>query len=150
VSLDPLVANIQREHPEFNPPVADVEIARPLGRVIGNEAYLTQCVTNLLGNAVKFVPRGRTPVVKIWSERMGPNIRLFVRDNGIGVPVQHAGRIFQMFERLNPSAGYEGTGVGLAIVRRAAQRMNGSVGVRPSPEGGSIFWLELPAAENRD
>lgn len=145
--LDTLVGQIQREHPEFTLPAAAVQLQGPLGRVVGNEAYVTQCVTNLLGNAVKFVAAGRFPVVKVWSERIGPNVRLNVEDNGIGVPPEQSARIFQMFERLHPSAGYEGTGVGLAIVRRAAQRMNGSVGVRPAPDGGSIFWLELPAAE---
>lgn len=146
--LDTLVDQILREHPEFNPPAAEIAVVEPLGRVAGNEAYVTQCVTNLLGNAVKFVVPGRVPRVKIWSERLGPNVRLHVEDNGIGVPPEHAARIFQMFERLHPGAGYEGTGVGLAIVRRAAQRMNGSVGVHPAAEGtGSVFWLELPAAD---
>jgi PAS domain S-box-containing protein len=144
--LDTLVGQILREHPEFNQPAADVEIRGPLGRVVGNEAYVTQCVTNLLGNAVKFVAPDRLPVVRIWSERIGPNVRLNVEDNGIGVPPEHAGRIFQIFERLHPGGAYEGTGVGLAIVRRAAQRMNGSVGVRPAAGEGSVFWLDLPAA----
>ncbi|MBI2514455.1 MAG: CHASE domain-containing protein [Opitutae bacterium] len=149
VSLDALVGQIQREHPEFNPPHATVEIRGPLGRIVGNEAYVTQCVTNLLGNAVKFVAPGRVPAVKIWGERIGANVRLHFQDNGIGVPPEHAARIFQIFERLHPGGSYEGTGVGLAIVRRAAQRMNGSVGVRPTPEGeGSVFWLELPAAND--
>lgn len=144
--LDTLVGQIQREHPEFTLPAAAVQLVGPLGRVMGNEAYVTQCVTNLLGNAVKFVAAGRLPVVKIWSERVGPNVRLNFEDNGIGVPPEQSSRIFQLFERLHPGAGYEGTGVGLAIVRRAVQRMNGSVGVSAASEGGSIFWLELPAA----
>lgn len=145
--LDTLVGQIQHEHPEFNPPRATVVIEGRLGRVVGNEAYVTQCVTNLLGNAVKFVAAGRVPAVRVWSERAGPHVRLNFEDNGIGVPIEHSARIFQIFERLHPGAGYEGTGVGLAIVRRAVQRMNGSVGVRPAANGGSVFWLELPAVE---
>jgi signal transduction histidine kinase len=145
--LDTLVGQILREHPEFNPPAAQVSLRGSLGRVVGNEAYVTQCVTNLLGNAVKFVAAGRVPEVRIWSERTGPVVRVNFEDNGIGVPLEHSARIFQIFERLHPGAGYEGTGVGLAIVRRAVQRMNGSVGVQPAAGGGSVFWLELPAAD---
>lgn len=145
IPLDSLVGDIQREHDEFQPPRAHVRIEGPLGVVLGNEAYLTQCITNLLGNAVKFMPVGRTPEVRIWTERHGANLRLNVSDNGIGIAPEHQARVFEIFERLHRSD-YEGTGVGLAIVRRAVQRMNGTVGVVSDPDNGTTFWIELPAA----
>lgn len=94
------------------------------------------------------VRRGRACAeVKSGRERLGPQVRGNFAGNGIGLPIEHSSRIFQMFERLHPGGSHEGTGVGLAMVRRAAQRMNGSVGVRPVATGGSVFWLELPTAE---
>ena len=146
VELDRLVEDICRDHPEFQLPQAQLAVDRPLGVVMGNEAYLTQSLTNLLGNAVKFVPAGRVPVLRIWTERRGSMVRVLLQDNGIGVPAEHHERIFRIFERLHPRGEFEGTGVGLAIVRRAVQRMNGTVGVISPAEGGSVFWLELPAA----
>lgn len=147
VDLNGLVTDIQREHPEFQPPRADVKIEAPLMKAIGNEAYLTQCVTNLVGNAVKFVKPGHQPVVRISTERHGTMVRLFVRDNGIGIPAERLSRAFEMFERLHTTGSYEGTGVGLAIVRRAVQRMKGHVGVTSHVGEGTTFWIELPAAD---
>jgi PAS domain S-box-containing protein len=146
VDLHTLVSDIQREHPEFQPPQADVTIEGQLLPVIGNEAYLTQCISNLLGNAVKFVPPERTPHVRVWTQRQGDRVRLCVADNGIGISKEYLARAFEMFERLHLSGAYEGTGVGLAIVRRAVQRMKGTVGVESKLGEGSTFWLELPAA----
>jgi PAS domain S-box-containing protein len=144
VNLCRLVGDICREHDEFRMPKADVRIEGALGTVIGNEAYLTQTVTNLLGNAVKFVPPGRRPEVRVWSERRGGRVRLLIRDNGIGIAPEHQGRIFEIFERLHRHGAYEGTGVGLAIVRRAVQRMNGDVGLESQPGAGTTFWIDLP------
>lgn len=147
VDLNSLVFDIQHEHPAFQPPLADVTLQGPLIPVIGNEAYLTQCITNLLGNAVKFVPEGRHPVVRIWTERVGAMVRLYVADNGIGIATERLSRAFEMFERLHTTGTYEGTGVGLAIVRRAVQRMKGTVGVTSTLGEGTTFWIELPAVQ---
>jgi PAS domain S-box-containing protein len=147
VDLHMLVGDLLREHPELQPPHAVIEVSAPLSPVTGNLAYLTQCLTNLLGNAVKFVKPGEKPRVRIWTERQNGTVRLFVRDNGIGIPAKNLSRAFEMFERLHAGAGYEGTGVGLAIVRRAVQRMKGHIGVTSTPGVGTTFWIELPAAE---
>lgn len=145
VSLDALVGDIVREHPDFHPPRADVRIQAPLATALGNEAYLTQCVTNLVGNAVKFVPEDRRPDVRIWTERRAGWVRLFVADNGIGIAPERLSRAFEMFERLHTSGSYEGTGVGLAIVRRAVQRMGGHVGLESKVGEGTTFWIDLQA-----
>ncbi len=146
VDLHALVTDLGREHPEFQPPRAQVQVEGRLLPVVGSSAYLTQCLTNLLGNAIKFVAPGRLPEVRLWTERHGTNVRLFVRDNGIGIAPENLPRVFEMFERLHVSEGYEGTGVGLAIVRRAVQRMKGQVGVESVVGEGTTFWIELPAA----
>jgi PAS domain S-box-containing protein len=160
VNVEELIRQIIHERPELQLPKADVHIEGPLHRVLGHEAYLTQCITNYLDNAIKFVPPGKRPRVNIRAERVetpsngSPHpgsdgcVRLWFEDNGIGIPKESQGRIFGIFERLNPDASYPGTGIGLAIVRKAAERMGGSVGVESEPREGSRFWLQLPAATN--
>jgi PAS domain S-box-containing protein len=122
---------------------AVVEAAEPLPMVRGHEATLGQMLANLLGNALKFVAPGVTPKVRIWAERRGEKVRLWVEDNGIGIPAEQHERVFRVFERLH-GARFEGTGVGLAIVRKGAERMGGSAGVESTPGEGSRFWIELP------
>ena len=123
---------------------ATVQIESPLAEVLGHEASLTQCLGNLLDNAVKFVAAGVRPVVRLHTETEGDRVRICVSDNGIGIDAAGQQRLFGMFQRLAPD--YRGTGVGLAIVRRAAQRMNGTAGVRSTPGLGSTFWVELARA----
>jgi signal transduction histidine kinase len=68
-----------------------------------------------------------------------------VQDNGIGIPTEYQHRLFNMFERVHPDLKYEGTGVGLAIVRKAVERMGGTFGVDSAAGHGSKFWIKLPA-----
>jgi signal transduction histidine kinase len=102
-----------------------------------------------LGNAVKFVPPGVKPQVKVWTEADSATVRLFVEDNGIGIPAKYLHRLFNMFERVHPDLNYEGTGVGLAIVRKAVERMGGKFGVESQPGFGSKFWIQLPAVKSK-
>lgn len=105
------------------------------------------CVENLVANALKFVRPGERPHVEVRCEPSPDapgRVRLVVEDRGIGIAPEHHERVFQVFERLHGRETYEGTGIGLAIVKRAAERMGGSVGVRSEPGRGSTFWIELP------
>jgi len=115
-------------------------------RANADRRALEQILVNLLDNAVKFVAPGIKPAVKIYSEVVGDHLRLCVRDNGIGIEPRALRRIFEIFERLPNKGQYQGTGVGLAIVRKAAERMKGKVGVNSLPGNGSTFWIELPSA----
>jgi PAS domain S-box-containing protein len=131
----------------------DIEKSRALIKLdLANETVsahpvtLRQMLTNLVGNAIKFVHPNRTPVVKIRSERRGNAVRIWVEDNGIGIAQEHCDRIFRLFERLHTSQTYPGTGIGLALVRKGAERMGGAVGVESELEQGSRFWIELPTA----
>jgi signal transduction histidine kinase len=143
VDLDKLIDDIVSVNPEFQELKAHVVMKKPLGRVLGHEAYLTQAVTNILANAVKFVPEGTMPVILIRSERVDGKIRLWFEDHGIGIDPAHHERIFQIFGQVYPEGKYLGTGIGLAIVRKAVQRMNGDVGVESKLGEGSRFWLML-------
>lgn len=144
VDISRLLEGMIESYPMFQPPKADVKIVGELPAVLGNEAGLTQCFSNLLGNAVKFMPPGRMPVVRVSSERHGARVRIWCEDNGIGIPPAMQARVFVMFQRL--SKDYEGTGIGLALVKKVVERMGGAVGVESEPGKGSRFWIELLAA----
>jgi signal transduction histidine kinase len=144
LDVDRLVRDLIAERPELQPPRAEVIVRSPLLSMQGHEASLIQCLTNLLGNAVKFVPRDVQPRVIVSSERRGEAVRLWVEDNGIGIEPAIEGKLFEMFYRGSSGKDYEGTGLGLAIVRKAVERMGGKVGVESEPGRGSRFWVELP------
>jgi signal transduction histidine kinase len=145
VSLDTLVRDIVSQYPEMQPPRAEITTRGELHNVVAHEPSLTQALSNLLSNAVKFVAPGVKPEVELYSEPQGKRLRLWVRDNGIGIRPEHRGRLFRMFERVHNGREYEGTGIGLAIVRKSVERMGGKVGME-SNGVGSKFWIELPAA----
>jgi PAS domain S-box-containing protein len=107
---------------------------------------LTQMLFNLMDNGLKFYPPGATPHVEVNAHRDGQNIVIGVYDEGIGIAPQHQERIFQVFERLQSNDEYPGTGIGLAIVKRGAARLGGTIRVESTPGKGSKFHLSLPAA----
>jgi PAS domain S-box-containing protein len=148
VSLEKLVPEIIRHYPEMQPPKAEITIRGPLEKVIGNESFLTQALSNLLSNAVKFIPQGAKPNVIIWTAADNGSIRIWIKDNGIGIQPKYQHRLFGMFERVHQNAKYEGTGIGLAIVRKAAEKMGGRVGVESDGTNGSSFWMELRASKD--
>ncbi len=116
-------------------------------QVLAHAATLTQVFTNLAGNAVKFTRPGIEPQVTISARERGDSVVVSVTDNGIGIAPQHQERVFQVFERLHTNEQYPGTGIGLAIVRRAVHRMHGSIGIESQLNQGSTFVLQLKKAE---
>src|SRR6185295_17509937 len=118
---------------------------KPLGKVVGHGPILIQVFVNLLSNAVKFVPPSTIPRVRIRVEARRDRKRIVIEDNGIGIAPEHQERIFGIFERLNRTEEFPGTGIGLAIVRRAVERLGGAVGVESQAGQGSRFWVELPS-----
>ena len=143
VDLDRLVRQVIELYPQLHADRADIVIEGVLPRVLGNEASLAQCVSNLLTNAVKFVAPTTRPRVRIGAETMETDLRLWVEDNGIGIEPRYRERIFKMFERVPHEAGYEDTGIGLAMVRKAVERMGGRIGIEGVPGEGSKFWIQL-------
>lgn len=124
---------------------AAIEAEETLPWVRGHEATLGQMLANLLGNALKFAKPGERPEVRFHAEARGERVRLWVEDKGIGVPADQHERVFRVFERLHGGR-FAGTGVGLAIVRKGAERMGGAAGVESALGEGSRFWIELPRA----
>ena len=122
---------------------ARIEVAAPLPAVLGNEALLVQVFNNLIGNALKFVAPGVVPQVSIRAHASEDRIRVEIADNGIGIAAADRDRVFSVFERLHGQEPYPGTGIGLAIVRKAAEWMGGSVYMADAPGGGSMAVLSL-------
>jgi signal transduction histidine kinase len=126
---------------------AALQLEAPLPVVIAHYPILVQVLVNVLANAIKFTDPGVRPVVTVRADRTEDQVRLWIEDNGIGIPAEYQERIFQPFERLHSGDTYAGTGIGLAIVRRGVERMGGHVGVVSVPGQGSRFWLALRPAD---
>ena len=141
VDVSKLIRGLLETYPNFHPDKAEVVIDGQLPMIFGNEALLTQCFSNLIGNAVKFVAPGVRPKIRIRSELKGPLARIWIEDNGIGIPKEAQPRLFGMFQKLDNQ--YEGTGIGLAIVRKVVERMGGQVGVESEAGNGSRFRVDL-------
>lgn len=145
VDLDKVVAHVVGLYPVLQS--ARLDVARPLGVVLAQESLVLQIVSNLLVNAVKFVPSGRAPAIEVRTERGSPGrLALIVADNGPGIPRVHWERIFQPFARLPSARGVAGSGIGLAIVKRAVERLGGTIRVESDPCTGTRFTIELTEA----
>jgi signal transduction histidine kinase len=114
-------------------------------RVLADDVQLAQIFLNLIGNAIKFCDR--RPQVGISARREADTWVFAVQDNGIGIEPEHAGRLFQMFQRLQPRGQYEGSGIGLALTKRITERHGGRIWFESEPDKGSIFYFALKAAE---
>lgn len=147
IDLEKLAKNVLRQFAdEISAQRAQIDLRHPLAPVSANNTVLEQILVNLVSNALKFIAPGTTPHIQVWTETNGQKVRLFVQDNGIGIDPAHHQRVFHVFERLHRVEDYPGTGIGLAIVMKGAERMGGSAGVESQPGQGSRFWIELPAA----
>lgn len=142
ISLQQFIEDTREQNPSMQEPAAEITIDTP-HQVMADEAPLGQVISNLLGNAVKFVPAGEKPIVHVRSEQKGDRVRLWVEDSGIGIAPQYRSQLFGMFQRLPAKKDYEGTGIGLAIVRKATERMGGAVGMEANEPKGCRFWIEL-------
>ncbi len=127
---------------------ATICVERLMPIVMANRTLLGQVIANLLLNAMKFVAPGTVPQIRVYAESRCERVRLSIEDNGIGIAAEHGAKLFQVFQRLHGPEQYAGTGIGLAIVKKAVERMDGNVGFNSTPGKGSTFWIELPSGAN--
>ena len=121
-----------------------VRVEVPPLEIHAEPTSLHQAIGNLLDNALKFSRQAAAPEIYISAARQHGTVRLWIRDNGIGFDPAHANRLFGLFERLHTDEEYEGTGVGLAIVKLVMDKHGGRVWAESSPGKGATFFLELP------
>ena len=121
---------------------ASVECS-PLPIVNGDEAQLSRLFQNLVGNALKF-SGDEYPKVQIWAELHGDDWVFSVKDNGIGIAPEYQERVFGMFARLHSRSKYSGTGIGLALCSKIAQRHGGRIWVESEVGRGSTFRFNIP------
>jgi len=119
------------------------------GAVMADTNGLSQALNNYLDNAIKFARDVGRARIEIGSKETPTNCVLWVRDNGVGFDMKYHDRIFDIFQRLNRAEDYPGTGVGLAIVRKAMERIGGKAWAESEPGKGSTFYLQIPRQESK-
>lgn len=145
VALDGIAAQLIEQR-DGDPGVHSVVISCALEGVMArvDRDGFALALRNLLENAVKFSRGQDDPRIDIGAEDRGERVLLYVRDNGIGFDMQYHDRIFDIFQRLHRAEDYPGTGVGLALVKKAVNRMGGRVWAESAPGEGATFYMELP------
>jgi signal transduction histidine kinase len=151
VDLGPLVATVHEDlEARLESSHGTVEVD-PLPRIDGDPIQLRQLFQNLLANALKFRSPDRPPRVKVSATPSTvdgvPGWQFRIDDNGIGFEPRYAERIFGPFQRLHGRQEYEGTGIGLAIVRRIVERHRGQVRADGRPGEGASFTVWMPGSQ---
>ena len=127
----------------------DVRIS-PLPPAYGDRDLVGAALRELLSNAVKFSAGRERPVVEVGHREGERGTEFFVRDNGIGFDARYMGKLFGVFQRLHVEEGFEGTGIGLALVKRIVERHGGRVWAEGAPGAGATFWFTLgPSSPSR-
>ncbi len=122
-------------------------IINPLPRCYGNGSMIKQVWLNLIGNAIKYSSKKLNPRIEIGCKEDESSMHVyFVRDNGIGFDMQYAHKLFGVFQRLHNQEEFEGTGVGLALVKRIIDKHKGQVWAESTGGEGAVFYFSLPAS----
>jgi PAS domain S-box-containing protein len=146
----PLAEIVARIHRTFQSRLAEsdarLEVEEPLATPLGDSTLVEQVLLNLVGNALTYRREGVAPEITIAAKASDGSVIVSVADNGIGIAPEWHERIFELFARLHADEEYEGTGIGLAISRKAARLMGGEITLESTPGSGSTFRLHLPVS----
>lgn len=145
VDLNAMVDAIRKEmQPDYDGRDLRWSIPEPLPVVIADAAFLHLAMRNLLSNAIKYTRKQAAAVIEIGSYEEDDRVVVYIRDNGVGFDMDYAGKLFGVFQRLHRMEEFEGTGIGLASVRRIIERHDGSVWASSQLGQGATFYFALP------
>ena len=147
VSLNRLVTEAQRELREDTAGRSIVWNIGTLPEVTGDPAMLRLVLTNLISNAVKYTRTRDQARIEIGSSNGSNEAVVFIRDNGVGFDMRYAAKLFGVFQRLHRAEEFEGTGIGLANVRRIIQRHGGRTWAEGAVDTGAAFYFSLPSRQ---
>ena len=144
IALSDIVAEVLEEQRSAMQSCGATATVGALPMVTADRAQLLNVVRSLLSNALKFRHPDRPPVVRVSATAGEHDTLIEIEDNGIGFESRFAKKVFRIFQRLNARSKFAGTGIGLAICKRAVERHGGAIGARSEPGSGSVFWFTLP------
>jgi len=144
IDMAGLARSVMYELRQLEPDRPVAVTIRPLAAAQGDHAMIRQVFANLISNALKFTRRQPTPAIEIGSHPEGNENVYFVRDNGVGFDMQYAHKLFGVFQRLHSQEDFEGSGVGLALVRRILHRHGGRVWAQGKVNEGATVYFTLP------
>jgi PAS domain S-box-containing protein len=151
VKLDDLVQSILRDRSHtLNELGVEIKVTVPPLILNTWERGLHQILTNLIDNAIKYSRNAQPPHLTITAQATREGCQLSVRDNGVGFDMKYHDRIFGLFNRLVRTDEFEGTGAGLAIVKKLVEKLDGSIRAESVQNAGATFFLALPNASNED
>jgi len=140
-----LVETVTAEIGKTVPHNAEIKV-HSLHPVTADYTLMNQVVTNLLSNAVKYSFLVEHPVIEVSSHQKGAELIYSVKDNGAGFDMQYVNKLYGVFQRLHSAEEFEGTGVGLAIVKRIIEKQGGKVWAEGMPGKGAVFYFSLPGS----
>ena len=143
--IEQIVQDLKNGHPNYQK--TEIVIKKDLPQITGDRTMIKQVFANLLENAAKYTSKKTSPYVEIGGHQSAKTVEFYVQDNGIGFDDAYSDKIFEVFNRLVGESEYEGTGVGLAIVKKVVERHQGTIKVKSAPEKGATFWIILPVRE---
>jgi signal transduction histidine kinase len=126
----------------------DIELDGSGAHVVADPSLLQMLFSNLFGNAIKYRRPDLAPRVQVTTTVEGPLVRVRVADNGIGIPDEYAEKVFVIFQRLHGRDEYEGTGIGLSLAKKIVEFHGGTIGLEPSPLGGTCVSFTLPLEQS--
>lgn len=149
IDAEPMIEYLIQDLKNSNTKYKDVKVVVKKGmpRISGDNTMIKQLFANLLENAVKYSSGKEDPYVEIGGKKSGKNVEFYVKDNGIGFDIVYRDKIFEVFNRLVTESEFEGTGVGLSIVKRILERHQGKIEVESIVGEGSTFRVFLPQSD---
>ena len=146
VDMGEQVRNIFAEIGQTQPHHAEIQI-HDLPPAYGDLAMLNQVWTNLVSNAIKYSSKKENPFIEVGARMQEGQVEYFIKDNGAGFDMAYVGKLFGTFQRLHDVTEFEGTGIGLAIVKRIILKHDGTIRAEAEQEKGATFYFSLPGRE---